>query len=293
MGFIIGTGRCGTSMLAQMLNSHSKICVPHELQILFEYSNNGSRLYEIFEERRNERFGSEDFVELIKNICPHKFHEYFDYRGFFEKQRYPVRNLKELANRLYAEITESKNKNILIEQTPWYGQRIDILNELFPDAKYIHMIRDGRDVAISFARTPWWHNDIAQNLERWDIEVKQIISSAEKLLNHNQFLQVRYEDFVENPESGLMRICAFLGVEFESPMLDASTYIDYGLYRKTGIGAVSSVAMNEWAKSKNAPTFKGSLYAWKSHTDFDFSRIPAHISQSLRAFGYETTTCCR
>ena len=38
-------------MLAQMLNSHSMICVPHELQILFEYSNNGLRLYEIFKEK--------------------------------------------------------------------------------------------------------------------------------------------------------------------------------------------------------------------------------------------------
>lgn len=291
--FIIGTGRCGTTMLAQMLNSHSKICVPHELQILFQYSNNGPRLYEIFEEKKNEIFGPEDFIELIKNICPYKFHEYFDYRGFFEKQRYPVWSLKELVNRLYAEIAESKNKNILIEQTPWYGQRIDILNELFPDAKYIHMIRDGRDVAISFARTPWWHNDIGQNLERWNNEVKQIISSAEKLLNPNQVLQVRYEDFVENPESGLIRISAFLGVEFESSMLDPSTYINYSLYGKSTTEASPSSAMNEWAKSKNTPTFRGSLYAWKSYTDFDFSTIPAHISQSLNSFGYETAACCR
>lgn len=290
VSFIIGTGRCGTTMLAQMLNSHSKVCVPHELQILFENSNNGPRLYEIFKDKKNESFGSEDFIELIKNICPHKFHEYFDYRGFFEKQRYPARNLKELVNRLYAEIAESKNKNILIEQTPWYGQRIDILNELFPDAKYIHMIRDGRDVAISFLRTPWWHGDIEQNLERWSVEIKQIISSAEKLLNPNQILQIRYEDFVENPERYLMRICAFLGVEFEGSMLDPSTYIDYGLYRKSAIGATPSSAMNEWAKSKSEPTFKGSLYAWKNYTDFDFSTIPAHISQSLNSFGYETIT---
>lgn len=286
-GFIIGTGRCGTTMLAQMLNTHSMICVPHELQILFEYRNNGPRLYEIFNEKKNVYFGPKDFVELIEARCPHKFHEYFDYRSFFEKQQYPIRNLKELVNSLYTEIAESRHKKIFIEQTPWYGQRIDILNELFPNAKYIHMIRDGRDVAISYARTPWWHDDIGQNLERWHAEVRQIIDSSNQILNPNQMLQVRYEDFIEQPEVELRRICEHLGVNYEYAMLDTSTYVDYSLYSKSNARNISSTALNEWRESKNAPIFKGSRYSWKNYLDFDFSIIPAHISQSLLALDYE------
>ncbi|CAG9933564.1 sulfotransferase family protein [Candidatus Nitrotoga arctica] len=285
--FIVGTGRCGTTMLAQMLNSHSMICVPHELQILFEYSNNGARLYEIFKEKMNENFGSGDFIDLIETRCPHKFHEYFDYRNFFEKQQYPIRSLKELVNSFYSEIAETKHKKIFIEQTPWYGQRIDILNELFPDAKYIHMVRDGRDVAVSFARTPWWHNDIGQNLERWHTEVRQIIDLSNKILNPNQMLQVRYEDFVEQPEVELRRICEHLGVNFEYAMLDTATYVDYGLYSILNARNVSSAALNEWRENKSAPIFKGSRYAWKSYPDFDFSIIPEHISQSLQALDYQ------
>jgi hypothetical protein len=274
-------------MLAQMLNSHSMICVPHELQILFEYSNNGKRLHEIFKEKMNERFGPEDYISLIESRCPHKFHAYFDYRSFFEKQQYPIRSLKKLVNSLYSEIAESQHKDIFIEQTPWYGQRIDILNELFPDAKYIHMVRDGRDVAISFTRTPWWHNDIGQNLERWHNEIRQIIDSSNQILKQNQILQVQYEDIVEKPESGLRRVCDFLGVEFEDVMLNPATYVDYGLYRKFDVTQFSSAALNEWSKSKSAPTFKDSLHAWKSYSHFDFSNIPEHISQSLRTLGYE------
>ncbi|RFC33349.1 MAG: Sulfotransferase family protein [Candidatus Nitrotoga sp. SPKER] len=285
--FVIGTGRCGTTMLAQMLNSHSMICVPHELQILFEYSNNGARLYEIFKEKKNECLGPKDFVELIEARCPHKFHEYFDYRNFFEKRQYPIRSLKELVNSLYSEIAEFKHKKIFIEQTPWYGQRIDILNELFPDAKYIHMVRDGRDVAISFARTPWWHDDLGQNLERWHTEIRQIIDSSNKILNTTQMLQVRYEDFVEQPGVELRRICEHLGVNFEHALLDIATYVDYGMYSKLNTKNVSSVALNEWRENKKVPIFKGSRYAWKSYTDFDFSSIPEHISRSLQALDYE------
>ena len=286
-GFIIGTGRCGTTMLAQMLNSHSKVCVPHELQILFEYSNNGFRLYEVFKDNKNEHFGPRDFVDLIEARCPHKFHEYFDYRSFFEKQQYPIHSLKKLANSLYSEIAESKHKNIFIEQTPWYGQRIDILNELFPDAKYIHMLRDARDVAISFARTSWWHDDIGQNLERWYTETRQIVESSAKILNPNQILQIRYEDFVDQPERGLKRICDFLQVNFEEAMLDPSTHIDYGLYRKSNANNIYSSAQNEWSKSKTNPTFTGSRYAWKTYAGFDFSSMSENIKHQLRYFGYE------
>ncbi len=275
-------------MLAQMLNSHSMICVPDEIQILFEYSTNGARLHEIFMEKKNERFGPEDFVALIEARCPNEFHKYFDYRTFFEKQQYPIRSLKELVNSFYSEIAESKHKRIFIEQTPWYGQRIDILNELFPGAKYIHMVRDGRDVAISFARTPWWHDDIGQNLERWHTEVWKIIDSSNRILNPNQILQVRYEDFVEQPESGLRRICDFLGIDFEEAMLDPATYIDYSRYSRINERNISSSALNEWSKSKSGPTFKGSRYAWKKYQDFDFSKMPKHITQSLKTLGYDT-----
>ena len=285
--FVIGTGRCGTTMLAQMLNSHSMICVPPEIQILFEYSNNGPRLYEIFKEKKNEYFGPKDFVELIEARCPKKLHVYFDYKGFFEKQQYPIRSFKKLVNSLFSEIAESKHKKIFIDQTPWYGQGIDILNELFPNAKYIHMIRDGRDVSISYARTPWWHDDIGQNLERWHAEVRQIIDSSNQILNPNQMLQVRYEDFVEQPEVELRRICEHLGVKFEYAMLDTATHVDYGLYRKSNVINISSAALNEWSQNKKIPTFKGSRYAWKNYLDFDFSIIPEHISQSLTAQGYE------
>jgi len=287
VSFIIGTGRCGSTMLAQMLNSHSMICVPFELQILFENSNNGTRLYEIFKEKKNESFGAEDFINLIEARTPHKFHEYFDYRHFFEKQQYPIHSLKELANSLFNEIAESKHKKIFVEQTPWQGQRIDILNELFPDAKYIHMVRDGRDVAISFARTPWWHNDIGQNLERWHTEVRRIIDSAAQILNANQILQVRYEDLVEQTETELKRICQFLAIDFEDTMIDPATYIDYGLYYRLDTENISSSALNEWAKSKRVPTFKGSCYVWKKYSNFNFSTVPKHIIKTLKSLYYD------
>jgi Sulfotransferase family len=289
IGFIIGTGRCGTTMVAQALNAHSNICVPHELQILFEYSNNGTRLFEIFKTRKNETFVAEDFINAIQGMCPHKFDEYFDYKSFFMNQKYPILSLKELANSLYAEIAKSYSKALFVEQTPWYGQRLDILNELFPAAKYIHMVRDGRDVSISFARTPWWNKDANLNLLRWDTEVKYIIGESKRILNQNQMLQIRYEDYVIRPEFELRKICEHLEVDFEFSMLDSKNYIDYEAYKRPSINLnnVSSNAFLDWTKTKRDTTFKGSLYAWKNQHEIDFSIIPKHIVQTLQSLNYD------
>jgi hypothetical protein len=271
-----------------MLNSHSIVFVPDEIQILFEYSNNGIGLFEVFNEKMNENFSADDFVRLIEAKCPHNFHKYFDYKSFFESRQYPITDFKNLVNNLYCEIAQANNKKIFVDQTPWYGQRIDILNDLFPDAKYIHVVRDGRDVAISFARTPWWHDDISQNMERWNAEVGQILDSSAQILKKNQMLQVRYEDVVEQPEVELKHICNFLGIDFEDAMIDPATYIDYTKNSKLDDEMISSSNLNEWTKSKSTTTFKGSCYAWKNNTDFDFSDIPKHVVWRLKLLGYET-----
>jgi Sulfotransferase family len=95
----------------------------------------------------------------------------------------------------YSEIATAKGKRVCIEQTPWYGLGIDILDQLYPDARYIHMVRDGRDVAISFARTPWWTKDIGANLARWAVESDLIRTSCSVLLPPERVLVVRYEGF--------------------------------------------------------------------------------------------------
>jgi hypothetical protein len=150
------------------------------------------------------------------------------------------------------------------------------------------MVRDGRDVATSFARTPWWHKNIRKNLERWHAEVWQIIESSNQILSPNQMLQIRYEDFVEQPEKGLRRICDFMGIGFESAMLDPATFIDYSLYSAFNEKKISSFTLNEWSKNKDGPTFKGSRYAWKDRPDFAFARMPKHIARSLMTLGYDT-----
>lgn len=285
--FIIGTGRCGTTMLGQILNAHSKICVSQELQLIFGYSGNGPRLYELFSSGENLRWGAQDFIQKIGELCPHKFENFFDYESFFRHQKYPIENLGRLLTDLYRAIVADQGKEILIEQTPWYGQRLDIMKELFPYAKFIHMIRDGRDVALSFSRTPWWHESLLENLDRWEREVSKISRDAAALLDKKQYLEVKYEDVVLDPERMVSLIADFLGVQFEEEMLLPENLIDYAAFRKFDGSSISSNAYNDWNMKKERAVFPDSVFGWKKINPETFVNLSPEVRAALNEFGYE------
>lgn len=283
--FIIGTGRCGTTYLAQILNTHSKVCVPPEMQCVFEYDTNGSRFYE------NVALGTiadaTAAADLIERCCPHDLERFFNYREYCKGLSYPLCSMEDFFANYYAAIAKSYNKEVLIEQTPWYGQRMDIMTRVFPNAKFVHVVRDGRDVALSFARTPWWFKKAELNLARWANEIKKIATDAAALLCPENYLVVKYENLVADTDAEVLRICDFLGLTLESAQLDPENYIDYDSYCKFDMDNLSSAAYLKWKKNKGLSSFQGSVFAWKNETSELFENPPPTVAASLRLYGYE------
>lgn len=282
--FIVGTGRSGTTILAQVLNSHSRICVPHELQFFFSYNGNGDGFYEKFISGDIRRYRARDFISLIENKCPYNFDMFFDYKRHFRGLNYPQSNLKQLLHELIDHICYSHGKQIFFEQTPWYGQRLDVLKELFPDMKVIHVVRDGRDVALSYARTPWWSKDVGQNLLQWEKEVTTISTFGDA--NPDNYLMIRYEDMVCNPEEELQRILDVLGLSFEQEMLDPSRLVDYTPMFKNYSADIASKEYHKWEQAKKSIFFPDSIYSWKRNRDHDFAELSKPIRTTLERFNY-------
>lgn len=78
VAFIVGTGRCGTTILAQVLNAHSQICVPPELQFIFQYGP-GERLEKFIANELQNR--AKDFIKLVRDFCPYQLEKYFNYKN--------------------------------------------------------------------------------------------------------------------------------------------------------------------------------------------------------------------
>ena len=115
--------------------------------------------------------------------------------------------------RLYA---KRQGKSRWGDKTPGYATKIRRIKRTLPEASFIHMIRDGRDVALSI-RGLWFApgDDMASIARRWMNNIRRTRRLAEHCPH---YLEVRYERLVESPEEELRRVCEFIELPFETHM---------------------------------------------------------------------------
>ncbi len=127
-------------------------------------------------------------------------------------------HLRDIVELVYLEHLEREHKSRWGDKTPGYIELVPQLAHLFAGAKFIHVIRDGRDVAKSFQVRRWSGRWLHQNADEW----LTAMDCAERWKNSAlapHFLEVRYEDLVLDGDNQVQRICAFLQEEFEPHML--------------------------------------------------------------------------
>ena len=152
-----------------------------------------------------------------------------------------------------------------------------IMNKVFPNAQFIHIVRDGRDVASSVMKMPWGPQDIIAAGEWWDSNVR-LGRRMGSILGEKRYMEVKYEDLVENPEKELARICDFLGEEFSIEMLN------YHQQSKESI----PVARMEQHYNSDRPPVKSRTYAWKREmSPSDIAIFSDYGTGSLSEMGYE------
>ena len=119
------------------------------------------------------------------------------------------------------------------DKTPMYMRHLSLLARLFPDAQYVHLVRDGRDAALSFLEMPegtftrtWAHPTTPATFAcLWRKEVEAARSLGREV-GSERYLEVRYEELVARPEPIVREICAFANIPYEPAMLDYMGAVD-------------------------------------------------------------------
>lgn len=119
------------------------------------------------------------------------------------------------------------------DKTPMYMRHLPVLEELFPDAQYVHLIRDGRDAALSFLEMPagtftrtWAHPRSASEFAcLWSGEVADARALGRRV-GARRYCEVRYEDLVGTPSSVVESICAFANLTFEPALVESAGAVD-------------------------------------------------------------------
>lgn len=112
------------------------------------------------------------------------------------------------------------------DKTPLYMQHLPLLERLFPEASFVHLIRDGRDAALSFLSVPagimtegWGYARDATGFAcQWATEVRAARALGERV-GPARYLELRYEALVADPAGELGRTCSFAGLEYDEAML--------------------------------------------------------------------------
>jgi hypothetical protein len=118
---------------------------------------------------------------------------------------------------LFAVHAASRGKPSSGDKTTGNARAFGLLADLFPRARFLHMLRDPREVCMSLALQPWQRDGLAGAAMTWRDHVGRARAAARRL--GTRVLEVRYERLVARPEAELERVCAFLGLPFEPAML--------------------------------------------------------------------------
>jgi len=120
---------------------------------------------------------------------------------------------------VWEEFAESRGKQRWGEKRPSYYLWTDTILKLFPDAQFVHIVRDPRSCVASLIATKWWRGGFEQALTAW-VRADRALRRLEQRAPADVYFRLRYEDLVTSPATELGRLCAYLGEDFDEQMLD-------------------------------------------------------------------------
>ena len=132
--------------------------------------------------------------------------------------REPIKDMPDAIRRAFAAHATRKGKSRYADKTPRYAVRMALIADAFPEAKFIHVIRDGRDVALSLLEVPWGVKGVGQGALYW----KKRASTARRIgemLGPERYIEYRHEDLLDDPEEVVRRICDFIELPYDPTML--------------------------------------------------------------------------
>ena len=213
--FIVGTERSGSNLLRLILDAHSRLAVPHPPHLMRDLAPLAERCGDLSEDRHFRRL-VENAVRLVElHFFPWGIP--LDRERIFREAR--ARSLFGVKAAIYREYMRLHGKARWgSKSTHLIHFTEEILREE-PRAQFIHLVRDGRDVAVSARDSVFnrFHPHYVSLL--WSREQRLAASLGERL-PQSQFMTLRYEDLISDAEGAVRRVAVFLGEAFEPRMLE-------------------------------------------------------------------------
>lgn len=209
---VLGVSRSGTTLLKQMLDRHPELAIPTESYFL-------PQLWDRHGERPDRAAFLADLARLPR------LRDWGITAADVDERLPQDPGFAEAIQAVYRAYADARGKPRFGDKTPSYMQRLDVLERAFPGARYLHLVRDGRDAALSFLalkRRARFNPTRPRSLAAFAVQWRREIQGARLFGRENvpgRYSELRYEDLATEPEESLRRACALLDLEFDPAML--------------------------------------------------------------------------
>ncbi len=220
--FVVGCGRSGTTLLRLMLTAHPDLSIPEESHYMYDWFR-----------RRAKGRGPTDITsaagwgELTDFVLEHPRTRHLGLDAAVLRRR-----CDDVATRSHAaafavvlsEAAAREGKPRWGDKTPQHVQYMLVLAEVFPDARFVHLVRDGRDTSLSLLSlrkrrlSRWGPRSMGHAGYYWAWLVLSGLLAGQRL-GPERYLQLRFEDLVAAPEDHLRPLCAWAGLPFHDGIL--------------------------------------------------------------------------
>ncbi|HEV2706826.1 MAG TPA: sulfotransferase [Pyrinomonadaceae bacterium] len=204
--FIVGVPRSGTTLLRLMCDAHPELSIPPEMGFMPVVAGLRGRGDELRQAFFNAVAGMVSWDDA--NIPRETFE-----KALREVEPFTVAEGVRTFYRLYA---ARFGKARWGDKTPAYCLHMDKIEKLLPEARFVHIIRDGRDVALS-VRGLWFSpgDRIEDSAERWR---SWILTARAQGKRRRHYMEVRYEELIADAPAVLRKVCDFIGLTYDERM---------------------------------------------------------------------------
>ncbi len=211
--FVFGCPRSGATLLRLMLHSHHRIAIPTETKFVlpaytarFEFGDLG--------ESENRRA----LAEWLTGSRRTRFHALgLDAAEVAEEIAAGPPTLGSALALVFHAYARHCGKARWGDRRPSYARHVGTLLRMFPGAQFVHLVRDGRDCVASLREMPWYEHDVHHAISVW----RETIDIGRRLagrLGPDAYYELQYERLIADPADELIRLCEFLGEDFDPAM---------------------------------------------------------------------------
>ena len=204
--FVVGMNRSGTTLLRMMLDAHPDLTIPPETHFVPD----------LIKAAREDDATPESALEAMKSA-----REWGDFGFSDEMMLERLRALPKIkpgpaVRTFYAAYTEEQGKPRWGEKTPTYVQKMKLIQRAIPEARFVHVIRDGRDVALSVLDRTVRDLTAGDIANRWQKKITKAREDSPKL---DHYMEIRYEDLILDTEPVLRKVCDFIELPWDDALL--------------------------------------------------------------------------